>query len=162
MFTYQHDGEIYSVQLERLPDGSYHATIGDRTYQFSAEAIEGGWLLSFPDGGNRTRAYTVVDGDNRLIHLNGESYALTRETPRKRRSAAHGAHSGDVTAQMPGQVREVLIAESDAVERGQALVILEAMKMEVRATSPADGTVKRVLVAAGDVVSRGQLLVQIE
>ncbi|MBL8165981.1 MAG: acetyl-CoA carboxylase biotin carboxyl carrier protein subunit, partial [Anaerolineae bacterium] len=48
------------------------------------------------------------------------------------------------------------------VTRGQALVVLEAMKMEIRASAPGDGRVKRLLVKAGDVVERGQPLLEIE
>ncbi|MBK8035170.1 MAG: acetyl-CoA carboxylase biotin carboxyl carrier protein subunit [Chloroflexi bacterium] len=62
---------------------------------------------------------------------------------------------------MPGQVRELLAAEGDAVERGQPILLLEAMKMEIRVTAPIAGTVKRLLVKAGDVVERGQRLAEI-
>jgi biotin carboxyl carrier protein len=63
---------------------------------------------------------------------------------------------------MPGQVVDVLVAEGETVTRGQTLVILEAMKMEIRAAAPADGRVKRLLVGKGDVVERGQHLVEFE
>lgn len=163
MFTYLHNGETHTVQLERLPDGSYKATVNGRTHLFRAETVEGGWSLAFPESGARMTTYGVADGETRWVHLHGETYTLTRETTRAgRRSASLGGQGGAVTAQMPGQVREVLVLVGDAVTSGQALVILEAMKMEVRAVSPADGKVKRVLVSAGDVVSRGQVLVEIE
>jgi biotin carboxyl carrier protein len=163
IFIYQHNDQTYTVQLERLPDGTYRATIGGRTFLFTTEASEGGWTLVFPEIGTRTTTYVIADGDVRLVSVRGETYTLTREVSRKgRRSAALGGHGGDVTAQMPGQVRQVLVSAGDTVARGQALVILEAMKMEVRAIAPADSKVKRVLVAAGDVVGRGQLLVEIE
>lgn len=163
MFTYQHGDERYTVQLEPLADGSYRATVGAREYVFSADAIEHGWSLTFAQGGERRSAYVIGEGDLRSVYLNGEVYTFTREVERRgRRHGTSGAHGGDVTAQMPGQVREVLVAEGDPVTRGQALIILEAMKMELRATAAIDGTLKRLLVAAGDVVTRGQLLAQIE
>ena len=163
MFTYIHNGETVAIQLEQLPDGSYRATIGGRIYQFTAEAIEKGWALAFRENGRRITPHVVTEGDTHSVHVGGETISLTRPSQRKgRRAAAAGAHSGDVTAQMPGQVREVLVAEGDAVARGQALIILEAMKMEVRAVAPADGTVKHILVATGGVVKRGQLLAVIE
>ena len=163
MFTYLYDGKIYAVQLEQLPDGTYRATVGERTYHFTAETVGGGWILAFPQSGARATAYIVTEGDSHNISLHGETYTLTRVSQRKgKRQSTMGAHGGEVTAQMPGQVREVLVSEGDTVTRGQALIILEAMKMEVRATAPADGTVRRVLVTAGNVVTRGQLLVVIE
>ncbi|MCB9457792.1 MAG: biotin/lipoyl-binding protein [Anaerolineaceae bacterium] len=62
---------------------------------------------------------------------------------------------------MPGQVVNVLVAVGDSVTRGQTLVVLEAMKMEIRVAAPGDGTVRRLLVAQGDVVERGQLLLEV-
>jgi len=163
MFTYIHNGETVTVQLERLPDGSYRATIGERTYQFSANAVESGWALAFHESSARTTAYVVTEGDTHTVHVDGETVTLTRASQRHgRRPSAAGAHSGDVTAQMPGQIREVLVSEGDTVERGQALIVLEAMKMELRATAPTDGVVSRVLVMTGEVVTRGQLLAVVE
>jgi biotin carboxyl carrier protein len=162
IFTYSHRGTTYNVELERLPDGMYRGTLNERVYTFAAEAIEGGWSLAFPESGARAMTHVVVDGDSRAVSLNGETYTLIRETQRTgRRSAAPGAHGGAVSTQMPGQVREILVTEGDLVERGQTLVIVEAMKMEVRVTSPVDGKVKRLLVGMGDVVSRGQVLLEI-
>ena len=73
-----------------------------------------------------------------------------------------GAHAGDLTASMPGQVIDVLVAEGDPVEKGQTLILLEAMKMEMRMKAPYNGTVRRVLCKIGDAVERGQLLVEVE
>jgi biotin carboxyl carrier protein len=163
IFPYLYGGESHTVQLEQRADGTYRAVIGEREVVFRAEAVEQGWALAFPESGAHSTVYIAEDGDSRSVHLQGETYTLTRETTRRgRRSIAAGGHGGDVTAQMPGQVREVLVVEGQQVERGQVLVILEAMKMEVRATAPADGSIKRLLVAVGDVVSRGQLLAVVE
>jgi biotin carboxyl carrier protein len=62
---------------------------------------------------------------------------------------------------MPGQVTRVLIAEGDPVQRGQPLIILEAMKMEIKIAAPHDGRVAKVLVKPGQVVERGQALIEI-
>lgn len=163
MFTYQHGGNTYSVQIERLPDSSYRAVLGERVVTFSAEAIEHGWSLGFPETGARQTVYVDAEGDTRSVSFEGERYSLVRETARAgRRAAAHGSGAGRVEAQMPGQVREVLVKEGDTVTRGQVLLILEAMKMELRATAPVDGTVRAVLAAVGDVVTRGQPLIEID
>ena len=61
---------------------------------------------------------------------------------------------------MPGRVLDVLVAPGDRVQKGDTLVLLEAMKMELRIQAPADGEVSRVLCAAGQVVERGQVLVE--
>ena len=62
---------------------------------------------------------------------------------------------------MPGIVRQVLVAEGQAVARGQALMLLEAMKMEIRVTAPEAGLVRRVAVTAGQTVERGQALIEL-
>ena len=62
---------------------------------------------------------------------------------------------------MPGRVLDVLVAAGDSVQKGDTLVLLEAMKMELRIQAPADGQIARVLCTAGQVVERGQLLVEL-
>jgi biotin carboxyl carrier protein len=59
-------------------------------------------------------------------------------------------------------VREVLAVAGAEVVRGDTLVVLEAMKMELRLTAPYAGRVRQVHCAAGQVVERGQVLVEIE
>jgi 3-methylcrotonyl-CoA carboxylase alpha subunit len=71
------------------------------------------------------------------------------------------ASGGTLEAAMPGQVRGVLVGEGDIVEKGQALALLEAMKMEIRVAAPQAGKVIKVLIKVGDVVERGQQLFEI-
>ena len=63
---------------------------------------------------------------------------------------------------MPGRVLDVLVAAGDAVKRGATLVLLEAMKMELRIQAAADGQVTRIHVKPGEVVERGQVLVEVD
>ena len=63
---------------------------------------------------------------------------------------------------MPGTVIKVLAAPGDRVERRQALLVLEAMKMETPVVSPYEAVVRAVHVAEGDRVAGGQLLVELE
>jgi acetyl/propionyl-CoA carboxylase alpha subunit len=67
-----------------------------------------------------------------------------------------------VTAPMPGTVIKVLVAAGERVSARQALVVLEAMKMETPLVSPYDGTVRAVHVAEGDRVAGGTLLVELD
>jgi biotin carboxyl carrier protein len=63
---------------------------------------------------------------------------------------------------MPGKVIAVLVSEGDQVERGQGLVIVEAMKMENEVHSPIAGEIKEIKVKPGDTVEGGALLVIVE
>jgi len=159
-YTYQHGGQTYTIRLERAPDGGYSATLGDRTFPVQAQMLpDGGWLLTID--GKRITVYGAAAGNQRYLHLAGQTYTLTLPDARSKRRAGAAA-GGDLTAQMPGQVAEVLVAEGDAVSAGQTLLVLEAMKMQIRVVAPGDGRVRRLLVSKGAVVERGQLLAEVE
>ncbi len=75
------------------------------------------------------------------------------------RAATDAAPGGSLTAPMPGKLIALLAAAGDAVERGQPLAVMEAMKMEHTITAPRDGRVEALLYAVGDqVVEGGELL----
>ncbi len=63
---------------------------------------------------------------------------------------------------MPGQVLRILVAEGQAVKPGDALIVLEAMKMEQTIKATIQGVVRAVLVKPAEVVAPGQMLVEIE
>ena len=76
----------------------------------------------------------------------------------------HGPTDGasTVVAPMPGTVIRVEVEVGTEVQARQALVVLEAMKMEIPVHSPFEGTVKAVHVSAGDRVAGGSLLVELD
>jgi acetyl-CoA/propionyl-CoA carboxylase, biotin carboxylase, biotin carboxyl carrier protein len=76
-------------------------------------------------------------------------------------SAGGGAGSGNVTVPMQGTIVKILVAIGDSVEVGQAVVVLEAMKMENQITAEKAGTVKEIKVATGDTVGGGDTVVVI-
>lgn len=76
------------------------------------------------------------------------------------RQAAAGPQQ--VKAYMPGRVVEVLVSEGDAVETGQGLIVLEAMKMENEIQAERTAVVGRILVTAGQAVEGGDPLFELE
>jgi 3-methylcrotonyl-CoA carboxylase alpha subunit len=74
---------------------------------------------------------------------------------------AGGAGSGSVVAPMPGKVVKVLVAVGDTVSAGQALVVVEAMKMETTLIAEIDGRVTAVDAEAGSMVDAGTIVVEI-
>lgn len=120
--------------------------------------------LSSPEGSlsvndTVTTATITTDGSRRWVTLNGRTYLLTKSAAGRRAGgyAHHGA--GELTAPMPGQVRAVNVSEGDPVTRGQTLLLLEAMKMEIRVQAPADGIVQLLRVKPGQTVERDQALI---
>lgn len=69
---------------------------------------------------------------------------------------------GDVAPPMPGRVVKIIVAKDDRVKAGDALLIIEAMKMESRVPAPIDGKVTAILAAEGDNVKTDETLIQIE
>ncbi len=102
------------------------------------------------------------------VSIDHMQMAVGVQTERERRlrrvNVQSQAHSGEllVKAPMPGLVREVAIGVGAAVQAGQRLVVLEAMKMENDIGAPRGGTVKAIRVAPGDTVEQGRPLVVLE
>ncbi len=74
------------------------------------------------------------------------------------KAAAGGAGGIKVAASVPGKVFKVEASVGQAVKKGDTLIILEAMKMEIPVVSPEDGTVASIDVAPGDAVENGDIL----
>ena len=66
----------------------------------------------------------------------------------------------EIKAPMPGMVLKVLVSEGDEVKKGDALLVLEAMKMENILKSPTDGVIKKIAAVKGVAVEKNQLLIQ--
>lgn len=96
-------------------------------------------------------------GANVWVWCAGHVFVLETGAPRRARAAEH---EGDLLAPMPGRVRRTLVAEGDAVSRGQVVMILEAMKMEHAIRAPRDGIVTRLAHAEGDLVDAGAALAE--
>lgn len=98
-------------------------------------------------------------GDTTLVSFRGAQYRI--ETKRAR-SGSGATSSGELRAMMPGAITDVRVAEGDAVEAGQTLVVLEAMKTQQPIEAPFKGRVKTLPVKIGDQVTDGQVLAIVE
>ena len=158
-FSFDYNTETIPVDL--MPSGkSYRATIGDETVKVEVLQAEDGKLDLLIDD-KRVTAYVSSDNARRWVTINGQTFVLTKSSAVRTRG--HGGHhaAGELTAPMPGQVRAVNVGEGDAVTKGQTLLVLEAMKMEIRIHAPQDGTIKKLFVKQGQTVDREQLLIEI-
>jgi len=149
-----------SQTLELTPTGkSYRATMGDKIINVEILGTQDGQLNLLIDG-ERVTAYVSSDNAKRWATINGRTYLLTKQSG-SRKSGGKYDHSGELTAPMPGQVRAVNVIEGDTVTKGQTLMILEAMKMEIRIQATIDGTVKKLFVKQGETVEREQILIEV-
>ena len=73
-----------------------------------------------------------------------------------------GKKVNDIKAPMPGMVLNVMVESGQEIKKGDALVVLEAMKMENILKSPADGIVRKILVTKGDKVEKNQVMVNLD
>ncbi len=151
--------------IELMPSGSgksYRAAIGDKTVDIEiirADSERG--KLNLLIDGERVTAYVSSDGAKRWVTVNGRTSLLTKQSGARRSGGGGQASTGALTAPMPGQVRAVNVGEGDAVTKGQTLLALEAMKMEIRIQAPKDGVVKKLFVKQGQTVEREQVLAEL-
>ncbi len=102
------------------------------------------------------------------VLLNGVSYTFTIETPisYKRKKYLEKNRAGSkhelIGAPMPGKIVDILVEAGAKVKEGEALLILEAMKMQNEIASPVSGVVKKVYVRQNDIVNKEDVLVEIE
>ena len=128
-----------AFRIERAPDGSLDVRTG---------------------ADERRRVWSVRSGDLIWIFLDGDVFTFEPEGTAARRRGA--GYAGSLEAPMPATVRAVRVKPGDAVSRGDVLVLLEAMKMELPVRAGTDGRVAEVRCQEGEMVQAGQLLVRME
>ena len=112
--------------------------------------------------GNRL-AYAVIDGARAWVYLDGRVHVIgDRPAFTSTRQSSNDADAMALAAPMPATVVEIKVAPGDRVSRGDVLITLEAMKMELPITAPRDGTVKSVACRAGELVQPGVALLELE
>jgi biotin carboxyl carrier protein len=154
--------------IDMTPQGkSYRVMIGDQTVDVEIIHADKGQLELLIDG-ERVIAYVSSDGAKRWVTVNGQTFVLTKPatgetsySKSKRKGSGHD-HASELAAPMPGLVRSVNVAEGEAARKGQTLLVLEAMKMEIRIQAPFDGVVKSLTARVGQTVEREQILVVLE
>jgi len=159
--VFDHNSQTFPVEL--TPDRSgktYRLTLGEETVEVEILGTQDGQLDLRIDG-ERVTARVSSDNAKRWVTINGRTILLTKRSGSRKSAGGHHHAAGELTAPMPGQVRAVNVSEGEAVVKGQTLMVLEAMKMEIRIQSPNDGTVSRLFVKQGQTVEREQMLIEI-
>jgi len=157
-------GQLRQVELRREGD-RYRGHVGERPVD--AEVLEHGSGRLQIRLGEKVFDVTVAgDGARLLLDLGSHQVAVEILDPLRTRvtEGVVGEPRGrrEVRAAMPGKVVAVRVNVGDEVARGQALLVLEAMKMENEVPAPRAGRVVSVGVAPGHTVETGALLAAIE
>ena len=170
-FQLEVDGQVHAVDLERTGKG-WTVAVGGHRWQVDMRPSGQAWSLLLTGGEPGTlgaRSHDVRlrwDGtDAAQVSVDGTDVTVSVArvtTPGRRGAADHGRADGQVRAPMPGRVVRVPVVAGQAVAARQAVVVVEAMKMENELRAPRAGTVRALHVQSGDSVDAGQLLVELD
>jgi 3-methylcrotonyl-CoA carboxylase alpha subunit len=156
-FEFEFHGEPAKAELAYLHDGALRLAVGGEegllVFSHDGEAL----TLSF--GGKRLTARLYRRGETVHVFARQGATQITVVDLLAHAGEAHG-EAGRLTAPMPGKVVSFAVKAGDKVSKGQALAVLEAMKMEHTIAAPADGVVQELLYAPGDQVTEGAELLK--
>ncbi len=152
---------VHDLELLREREGGYRVNDGGCDYRFEIEEI-GAEAVRFRNGVVMERAEYWRDGDRLwFLHCGGTHSVHDRTLAAPETAAANGG-DGKVRAAMNGRVVAVLVKKGDHVTTGQAVMTLEAMKMEHVHRAGIAGTVSAIDVTEGEQVAMGKVVVEIE
>ena len=157
-FDFEFAGVVHVVQMTTLHDGALQLDVAGASESFSFAAVTHGIDVHL---GERRQILNVYK-NGAAVHIfsaQGATHVTTIDAL---------AHAGDnqteggrLTAPMPGKVVSFAVKAGDKVRTGQALAVLDAMKMEHTISAPADGVVAELLYAPGDQVPEGAELLKL-
>jgi len=152
-------GTTMKPTLERLHDGATVLQLGTERWPFSARALGGAW--HDVQLGPQRVTLAVYAHDERYAVFAPQGSAMVNEHDPIAHAGDAAAEGGRLTAPMPGKVVSFLAKAGDRVQRGQALAVMEAMKMEHTISAPHDGVVEELLYSPGDQVAEGGELLRL-
>ncbi len=158
----------------------YRVSVGNREYQVEVIGnrfkIDGEQIQANLTALNELGLYLLRRGDHRReMHVSvkgghtftalAEGWHLVAQVERENGHAhpkKQAAAQADVCAPMPGVVIKTLVAEGERVEKGQAVVVMESMKMQMELRAAQAGLVERIAVQPRAQVEKGALLIKIK
>ncbi len=146
-------------RLRIAPDGKGRFIVGAGEDQRRVSLHRSGRLWTVSDGASSLSATVARTPKGVTVFSGGYSFSVAVDDPMNRDFDAV-AGGNNLTAPMPGLVKIVSVAPGDSVEKGQALLVMEAMKMEHTLRAPRDAMVAEIRAAEGDQVQEGALLIR--
>ena len=158
-FDLQLGGTHHVATLERLHDGALRLAIGSEQWPLATRAL-GDDRYDITLGGERHTLSVYLLGERVAVFGATGSQELQEIDPIAHAGEAAGG-AGRLTAPMPGKVIAFHVKPGDTVTAGQALAVMEAMKMEHTISAPRAGTVAELMYAVGDQVAEGGELLRL-
>ncbi|HEV8692107.1 MAG TPA: acetyl/propionyl/methylcrotonyl-CoA carboxylase subunit alpha [Ideonella sp.] len=159
-FDLQQGTASHVATLERLHDGALRLGLGGRQWPFAARSL-GGDRYDVTLGLERHTLSVYLLGERAAVFGEGGTLELHEIDPIAHAGEAAGG-AGRLTAPMPGKVVAFHVKPGDTVTAGQALAVMEAMKMEHTISAPRAGTVAELMYAVGDQVAEGGELLRLD
>ncbi|HXT09201.1 MAG TPA: biotin/lipoyl-containing protein [Roseiarcus sp.] len=159
-FLLQLDGVAHDIEiLARRPH--LRLRLNGRDYEVTAPGSEGDGAQQIEIGG-RSHGFVRADlGDRQVLRMAGRTFEATLRDPRDA-TGAGGAELDCVRAPMPCSVVEVHKRAGEAVARGEALVTVESMKLQIALLAPRDGRLARAPEGAGETFEKDAVVVELE
>jgi len=146
------------LNLTQTKGNDIRVSLGKKTYEVSVEFIGINEILLNVDG----KIYDVIVNANTTsytVYVNGRCLQIEKKSVRQILGPKTGKQRMvKVQTSMPGRIVKVLMEEGEEVEAGQAVMILEAMKMQNEIKSPQSGRISKIMPQAGDSVETGAIL----
>ena len=149
-------------------DSKVFASVDGRAYELEVSEPEPNVYL-LKDNGKISQAFVSPQrkaGDPFQVQIGGRTLDIKLIDPKRLRSAGPDAEHGDGAAEirtaMPGKVVRILVEKGASIEKGEGVLVVEAMKMQNELKSPKSGTVKDIRVEEGATVAAGDVLAVIE
>ncbi len=161
IFLWIEDKE-YMLELVKQDKNELLVSLGKKDHQVSFEFLDENEVLLSIDG----KIYSVVFNsklNSFSVFINGKSFKVKKKSTHQiLRDRNTEQKKRDVKTSMPGKIIKVLAQEGENVQEGQAVLILEAMKMQNEIKSPQKGQIVRIFPHAGESVETGALLFSVE
>ncbi|HMF89878.1 MAG TPA: biotin/lipoyl-containing protein [Candidatus Angelobacter sp.] len=157
-------GKTRRVELLRTGSG-WQCKLDGKDFLADVAFPRPGLLSILVDGKSYEVKQQAVAGENSIV-IGQERFSVAVRDPRslasRRRAGYDEQGVKKITAPMPGKVVRILAPAGTAVESGQAVLVIEAMKMQNELKSPKKGRVKKLNVSEGAAVEAGQSLAEVE
>ncbi len=159
--------EKHEIEIKHV-DGKVFAAVDGRAYELKVSEPEPNVYL-LKDDGMVFQAFVSPQqkaGDPFQVQIGRHSLDIKLFDPKRLRGSGRDAELGDGAADiktaMPGKVVRILVEKGAAIEKGDGVLVVEAMKMQNELKSPKAGIVKEIRIEEGSTVSAGDVLAVIE